>query len=264
MEEKEKYSPEWFNEEYLWQEFAPIMFDAKHWEEVPAVADGITRFADLNLYGEAPLSAPGPRLLDLCCGFGRVSLELARREFIVTGVDITQAYLETAQGDAAYEHLAVEWVQADIRSFRRPDFFDVAVNLYISFGYFENPEDDELVLRNVFESLKSGGTFIMETLGKEIAVRDFTEREWFPKAGFTVLTEYTVLDSWSMLKNRWILLKDGKLTAERTFTQRLYAASELRRLLMDAGFSSVEIYGSWDGGQYNQRAEMLIVIARKK
>ncbi|MDR0561801.1 MAG: class I SAM-dependent methyltransferase [Spirochaetaceae bacterium] len=258
------YKEEWFNEEYLWQQFAPIMFDAKHWEEVPSVADGITRLADLNLYGERPISAPGPRLLDLCCGFGRVSLELARREFLVTGVDITQAYLQTAREDGEYEHLAVEWVRSDIRSFKRPNFFDVIINIYISFGYFENPEDDRQVVQNVFDSLKPGGTFIMETLGKEIAARNFVEREWFPKAGFTVLTEYAALDSWSTLKNRWLLFKDGKQIIERTFTQRLYAASELRRLLLDAGFASVEVYGDWNGAPYNQQAEMLILAARKR
>ncbi|MDR0524632.1 MAG: class I SAM-dependent methyltransferase [Spirochaetaceae bacterium] len=257
------YKKEWFNEEYLWQQFAPIMFDAKHWEEIPAVADGITRFADLNLYGDPPLPPPGPRLLDLCCGFGRVALELARREFLVTGVDLTQAYLETGREDAEYENLAIEWIQADIRSFKRPAFFDVATNLYISFGYFERIEDDRLTAENVFASLKSGGTFIIETLGKELVARDFTVREWFPKAGFTVLTEYTLLDSWSTLHNRWILFKDGRQVTERTFTQRLYAASELRSLLLDVGFASVEIYGDWKGSPYDHQAEVLILVARK-
>ncbi|MDR2535315.1 MAG: class I SAM-dependent methyltransferase [Treponema sp.] len=256
------YKKEWFNDEYFWQQYAPIMFDAKHWEEVPMVADGITRLADLNLYSERHRKSGGPYVLDLCCGFGRISLELARRGFIVTGVDITQAYLEIAQEDAAYENLVIEWIKADARSFKRPCYFDVVTNLYISFGYFERSEDDRLMVQNVFDSLKSGGTFIIETLGKEIAVRDFVEREWFTKAGCTVLTEYTAVDAWSSLKNRWVLLKDGAWI-EHTFTQRLYAASELKRLLLDAGFSGVEIYGDWKDAPYDHLAEMLILVARK-
>jgi SAM-dependent methyltransferase len=258
------------------------MFDRKRWDEVPAVADGVTRLARLPLYdtstvrydplvtsaGSPPaprMSDPrtlGPRALDLCCGFGRIGLELSRRGFAVTGVDITETYLNAGRDDAAHEGLEIEFIQEDVRRFKHPDFFDLAVNLYISFGYFEDPADDLLFVRNAYESLKSGGSFIIETLGKEIAVRDFVEAEWFERAGYTVLTEYSPADSWAGLKNRWILIKDGE-RIEKTFTQRLYAASELRQLLFDAGFSAVELYGNWDEAPYDQRAEVLIAVGRK-
>jgi SAM-dependent methyltransferase len=256
------YKKEWFNDPDFWKNYAPIMFDDAHWAEVPGVADGVTRLAGLKLYGESPCPQPAPRVLDLCCGMGRVSSELARRGFAVTGVDITAAFLETARDDAAYENLDIEYIEADARSFKRPGFFDTAVNLYISFGYFDDPAGDLLLARNVCESLKSGGSFIIETLGKEIAVRDFTEGEWFERAGFTVLTKYEALDSWGALKNRWILIRDGK-RMEKVFTQRLYAATELRALLFEAGFSSVELYGGWDEEPYDQHAQTLIAVGRK-
>jgi SAM-dependent methyltransferase len=262
----------WFNDEDFWGEYAPVMFDDAHWAEVPAVADGVTGLARLDLYGGRPAASggtavaggqKGPRLLDTCCGFGRLSAEFARRGFAVTGVDITGTYLRTAREEAVYENLAVEYVQADIRDFRRPGFFDLAVNLYISFGYFDDEQDDRMVLRNVYESLKPGGAFIMETLGKEIAARDFVEAEWFERAGCTVLTEYEAVDSWTRLKNRWILLKDGK-RREKIFTQRLYAASELRSLFLEAGFAKVELYGDWDESPYDHRAAKLIAVGYKQ
>ncbi|MDR1901814.1 MAG: class I SAM-dependent methyltransferase [Treponema sp.] len=264
--QNESRKQEWFNDESFWNYYAPVMFDNARWTEVPAVADGLTRLARLKLYDISPSSSGqvlyGPRILDLCCGIGRISLELARRGFAVTGVDITKNFLETACDDRDYEKLNIEFILEDARSFKRPLFFDTAINLYISFGYFENPEDDFLVLRNVYESLKPGGAFIIETLGKEIAVRDFTEGEWFERAGYTVLTEYQAVDSWSALRNRWILIKDGK-RIERTFTQRLYAASELRALLLKAGFALVELYGGWDESPYDQNAARLIAVGRK-
>jgi SAM-dependent methyltransferase len=265
---------EWFDDEDFWGKYAPVMFDDAHWAEVPAVADGVTCLARLDQYGDGPPDGKGkasgrraagpeePRLLDLCCGFGRLSAEFARRGFAVTGVDITETYLRAAREEAAYENLAVEYVRADIREFRRPCFFDLAVNLYISFGYFDDEREDRVVLRNVYESLKPGGVFIMETLGKEMAVRDFIEAEWFERAGYTVLTEYEALDSWTRLKNRWILIKDGE-RLEKIFTQRLYAASELRALFLETGFSGVKIYGSWDEDPYDQRAAKLIVVGYK-
>jgi SAM-dependent methyltransferase len=253
---------EWFTDTNFWEEYAPIMFDDAHWREVPEVADGVTRLAGLDLYGSGGRGREAPRVLDLCCGFGRISAELARRGFTVTGVDITESYLRTAREDAAGEKLDIEYLRSDARDFHRAGFFDVAVNLYISFGYFENSRDDFTVLKNVHESLKNGGAFIMETLGKEIAVRDFVEAEWFERAGWTVLTEYEPVDSWTRLKNRWILIKDGR-RLEKIFTQRLYAASELRQLLLDAGFVNVAIYGDWDERPYDQRAAKLIAVGRK-
>ncbi|AEF85466.1 methyltransferase type 11 [Treponema primitia ZAS-2] len=258
--------PEWFEDGHFWEHYGPIMFDRKRWDEVPLVADGLTRMARLDLYHRDTTGSSnteqGPRVLDLCCGFGRIALELARRGFSVTGVDITETYLNTGREDASYEKLDVEFVKGDVRDFKRSGFFDLALNLYISFGYFENPADDLLFARNACEALKPGGSFIIETLGKEIAVRDFVEAEWFERAGYTVLTEYAPADSWAGLKNRWILIKGGE-RIEKVFTQRLYAGSEIRRLLFDAGFSSVELYGSWDEAPYDHRAEVLIAVGRK-
>jgi SAM-dependent methyltransferase len=273
-----KHREEWFNDSNFWKNFSPIIFDDKHWSEVPEVADSVTRLAGLSLYSTA-LQAGGPRALDICCGMGRITAELARRGFAMTGVDITESLLETAREDAVYEGLDIEYVLADARSFVRPCFFDTAVNLYISFGYFEKPEDDLLLARNVYESLKPGGTFIIETLGKEIAVRDFTPGEWFERAGYTVLTEYEAVDSWAALKNRWILIRnsfaageaasaplrpgEAPLRTEKTFTQRLYSATELRALLFKAGFAGVDLYGGWDERPYDQNAEILIAVGRK-
>ena len=259
---------DWFKDNEFWEYFSPIMFDAAHWAEVADVADAVTRLSRFNLYGETsseewhePLTSP-PKILDLCCGVGRISGELARMGFCVTGVDITETFLNTAIEDRDYEKLNIEYIKADVREFVRSCYFDAVVNLYISFGYFSEQKDDLKVLRNVYESLKKGGSFIIETLGKEIAVRDFVEAEWFERAGCTILTEYEPLDSWAFLRNRWILLKGDK-RIEKRFVQRLYSASELRSLLFEAGFKKVEIYGDWNESRYDQHAAKLITVARK-
>lgn len=259
---------QWFNDSEFWERFAPVMFDAFHWAEVPLVADALTSLAAPDLYVETA----GPvRCLDQCCGFGRISLEMGRRGFAVTGVDITTSYLETGADDAAHEGLDIEFIQSDVRLFRRKNSFDMVYNVYTSFGYFESPEDDALVVRNAFDSLKSGGTFVVETLGKEIAVRDFVEAEWFERAGYFVLTSYECVDSWAALKNRWILINrqdrdDGQKRGdivEKTFTQRLYSASELRGLLRSAGFERVELYGGWNQEPYDGKARTLIAAGKK-
>ena len=257
-----RFKEEWFNDDDFWIRYAPVIFDDRRRSEVSVVADGITRLAGLKLYEDEGNARQPPRIIDLCCGYGRITLELARRGFAATGVDITAAYLDAAQKDAAQENLAISFIHKDIRAYKRKNAFDTAVNIYNSFGYFENPRDDLLFLKNAHYSLREGGAFIIDVLGKEIAVRDYIEAEWFERAGYTVLTENNPMDSWASVSNRWILIKNGKRW-EKIFVQRLYAASELRSLLHEAGFSSVEIFGGWDERPYDQSAETLIVVARK-
>jgi SAM-dependent methyltransferase len=264
---------EWFNDTRFWENFSPIIFDEVHWAESSQVADAITHFSQFNFYGETathnwnePLKSV-PKVLDLCCGLGRISTELALMGYDVTGVDITKAYLKIAKEDAQVlsrknKNLKIEYILADVREFVRPGYFDTIVNLYISFGYFKDKKDDLLVLKNVYKSLKKGGTFIIETLGKEVAIRDFVESEWFEHSGYTVLTEYQLLDSCSFLKNRWIIIKGDK-KYEKIFVQRLYSASELRDSLQEAGFSDIQIYGDWDESEYDHKARMLIAVCRK-
>ena len=263
-----KYKKEWFNDDGFWRKFAPIIFDENRLAESAATVDGVTSLARLKLYGnkkrqaKKPASQGGPFALDLCCGPGRIALEMARRGYKVTGVDICESYIMTAREAANKEAADIEYILKDVRSFKRKNAFDIAVNLYNSFGYFEDPRDDLLLLKNACYSLKERGCLIIDVLGKEIAVRDYNEAEWFERAGYTVLTENFPVDSWGSVRNRWVLLKDGKRW-EKVFFQRLYAASELRSLLINAGFSSVELYGDWDESPYDDKARTLIAVGRK-
>ena len=100
-------------------------------------------------------------MLDLCCGVGRHSLELVRRGFRVTGVDRTQAYLDLVAAAAKREALDLELVRQDMREFHRDESYDGVINLFTSFGYFEDPRDDQRVVDNVYASLRSGGVLVM-------------------------------------------------------------------------------------------------------
>lgn len=244
---------EWFEDESFWDVFAPLMFDEKRWAETPAVVDAVERLAG---------AVPGSSVLDAACGPGRHSLEFARRGYRVTGVDITQSYLEAARESALDEGVDIEFVREDLREFRRPASFDLCVNLFNSFGYFSNPEEDAALLGNIRESLRPGGRFVLEMLGKETAVRDFTAGEWFERDGWTVLTEYSVEGAWEGLRNRWMLLR-GSERVDRTFVQRLYSGTELRDLLFRSGFRNISILGSLEGSPYDQSAKSLVALAAR-
>ncbi|MDD6487871.1 MAG: class I SAM-dependent methyltransferase [Spirochaetales bacterium] len=244
---------EWFEKEKFWLEYGPIMFDSQHWAEAPGVAEAVCKIAELSA---------GSSILDACCGPGRISVELALLGLKVTGVDIMQPFLDAAKETAEDEGVNLELIRADMRTFETEKKFDAACNLYTSFGYCSSIEEDLKILKSIAKCLKPGACFILEALGREVAVRNFIEGEWFERAGKTVLTEFTVEGAWEGLRSRWILI-DNK-TGERfehCFVQRLYSAAELKKLMLGCGFESVDIYGGFDLSKYDQNAKTMVLVA---
>jgi SAM-dependent methyltransferase len=242
----------WHERDDFW-ETVPL-FDQRSLEAAPQEVDAL-----LSLLG----IEPGAEVLDLCCGVGRHSLELARRDYRVTGVDRTAAFLRTARQRAAAEALSVEWVQADMREFVRPGAFDAAINLFTSFGYFENQDEDRRVADNLFRSLRPGGMLVIEMMGKEVLARIFLPRDWQELADGTLfLLERAVDPDWTWMENRWILIRDGQ-RLEYAVGHRLYDGAGLRALLLDVGFESVALHGGLDGAPYDTSAQRLVAVARK-
>ncbi|MGI5820284.1 MAG: class I SAM-dependent methyltransferase [Armatimonadota bacterium] len=244
----------WHEDDSFWAIWAPDMFSEKAHLRVAAEVEGILALAR---------PAEGASILDLCCGPGRITLPLARLGYRMTGVDRTDAYLATLNGLAEAEGLEVETVREDMRRFRREDAFDAALNLFTSFGYFEDQEDDREVARNLFASLRPSGTLVMELMGKEILARIFSPRNWTPMAdGAIKLRETEVTRNWTWVRSRWILLRGNERT-EHVLEHRIYSAAELIALLEDVGFVNCESFGSLGGAPYDHEAKRLVVLARK-
>jgi SAM-dependent methyltransferase len=245
----------WHEQDELWERTAPAMFSERLIAAAPQdVADIVT------LLG----IAPGANVLDLCCGVGRHSVELARLGFQVTAVDRTQAHLDRAMARAEEEGLAIEFVCADMREFCREAAFDAVVNLYTAFGYFEDIQEDKRVVHNVYRSLVPGGAFVIDIMGKEVLARIFRARDWAElEDGSLMLQERTLSQDWSWMENRWILIQ-GDVQHEFRLSHRIYSAAELKGLLTKCGFVETQAHGDLGGAPYDQTARRLVVVGRKE
>ena len=243
----------WHEADDFWELMAPFMFHEQRWEGTTAEIDQVLALLQVE---------PEAAILDLCCGPGRHTLEMARRRFTMTGVDRTASYLQKARRRANRDNLTVEFVLEDMRRFRRADAFDGAILMYTSFGYFEDPAENLKVLANVQGSLKKGGSLIIEVMGKEVLARIYLEKSWVEIDGAYLLEQRRVRKDWSWMENRWILLQD-QTQREFCVTHWLYSAAELSVLLKESGFKEVDIYGSLDGAPYDQTAKRLIAVAHK-
>ncbi len=245
---------EWFENAEFWEHYSPVIFDENRWAEAPAVAFAVKKLANLKSENS---------VLDAGCGPGRISVELALLGFDVTGVDIIQSELEAAAESASDEGVKLTLQKEDLRNFSVEKKYDCAVNLYTSFGYCEDEQDDLKILKNIYNSLKVDGIFILETVSRETAIINFTKGEEFFRSGIKVVTDFSVVGAWEGLCSAWTLVFPDGNKIEHQFVQRLYSAPELKKELLKIGYKSVEIFGGYEKQPYDQNAATMVMVCKK-
>ena len=244
---------EWFETEDFWRGFYPYMFSAQRFA---AAKDEVSQI--ITLSGRSRGS-----LLDLCCGPGRHAVEFAQRGFKVTAVDRSAFLLDRAREHASGVTPDIEWVREDMRRFLRPEAFDVACNLFTSFGYFEDEEDNLSVLRNICRSLKKDGVLVIDVASKEKIARNWQNTMSSELADGSLLVQRPqVLDDWCRIRSEWILIKDGQ-TQTFSFEHSLYSGRELKDRLLSCGFQQVQLFGDLEGSPYGLDAARLVAVAHK-
>lgn len=241
---------EWFEDESFWETLFPFIFPA---ERLAAAGGEVDRLLEL-------LDFEGRDVLDLCCGVGRHSVELARRGYRVTGADRSTFLLGKAEAFATAEGVSVEWVRSDMRELVRPAGFDLVINMFTSFGYFDDPEDDLRVLRNIRTSLREGGRLLIDMIGKEHLAEIFhSAMADEADDGTLLLRRHEIFDDWSRIRNQWVVVREG---SARTFHfhHNLYSARELKDRLATAGFRDVVVFGDLDGSAYGPGSERLVCV----
>lgn len=243
----------WFDDDALWQAVMPILFDSTRIDSASKEVDGIVALTGAQR---------DSRVLDLCCGIGRHSVEFAKRGFNVTGVDKTGRYIETAKRSANELGVKVKFVNKDMLHYRKDDSYDLVISFFSSFGYFTSRDDDLKVAKNIWASLREKGKFLLDLAGKETIARNYQRKNWREGKGFLLLEERVIEKNWTGINTRWIIVKEGKRTELNIF-HRLYSAVELIDLLTQSGFSDVKVYGDIKGRPYDADASRLIAVAVK-
>src|SRR5262249_24089161 len=138
------------------------------------------------------------------------------------------------------------------------------INMFTSFGFFASDEEERAVLRNVYESLRPDGRFLIDVMGKEVLCRRFHPRTWQanPAGTALLLEERKARSGWTYVENRWIVF-DETGRHEFRFDLRVYSGRELECLLQEAGFRQITLYGNLKGDSYDDSAERLIAVATK-
>ncbi|BAB52552.1 class I SAM-dependent methyltransferase [Mesorhizobium japonicum] len=203
----------------------------------------------------------GSSVLELGCGYGRITNRLAKKGAHVVGLDISPILLKEAETDAAERGVKVEYVLGDMRSLPWRDRFDAAFLWYTTFGYFDDA-DNERVLREAASSLRKGGRLLIDHPNRIDFLRHKSPVCYVTQRNNDVRIDMFSNDVLSDRSNlERLIVRDG--CVRRTHLSfRQYGVSEYVRMLRSAGFETVEAYGQ-EGEAFTSDSSRLVVVACK-
>ena len=224
-------------------------------ERTDREVDAIIRYLHLT---------PGCRVLDLCCGQGRHSVELARRGYHVVGYDLSDTLLGESRRIAQQENLDVEFVKGDMRQLPYRAEFDGVFNFYTAFGYFEHDHENQAVLDAVGQGLKPGGCFLLDYPCLEGRMPVWKTQEYFEYDDGTIMLHEMIHDVFEQtIKNNVLYITADNHRHRTGFTLRHYYGRELRAALRQAGLGTTAVYGDLEGKPLDNRDIRLLLVAQK-
>jgi SAM-dependent methyltransferase len=204
---------------------------------------------------------PGAAVLDVGCGLGRHSIELARLGFRVTGVDMNVDYVAVCRERTAELGLKAEFFAVDSRVMRLELRADLSISLWSSFGYYGEAGDQQ-ILRTMSEHTKRGGHVIVDVENRDYIVKHFVPEEWHEHKQELVLEKrrFDAIDG--TVSTRRVVLSEGK-RREYHRVLRMYTVAELAALLEAAGLRPERWCGDYDGSRFGPESKRMIAIAER-
>jgi len=204
--------------------------------------------------------APYSRMLDLGCGNGRHSKRLAAKGFDVTGIDLAASSIRDAK---KYENTTLRFYRQDMRMPFGKNAFDYVFNFFTSFGYFNNPDDDNKVVRNISTALKPGGLLVMDYINAAYAERRLTA------------TEEKEIDGIIYHINRWadekyifkkISIEEELFGQPLEYTEqvRKFSLHDFKKLFKNNGLRLINVFGDYQLNSYDSETSPRIVMIAKK
>jgi SAM-dependent methyltransferase len=234
----------WFDSPYY-----PLLYRHRNHEEAE-------RFISLLLKTLAP--APGTEFLDLACGRGRHSRYLHSHGHAVTGMDLSpESIADARQWEAPGLHFEVHDMREPF-----PGTYDVVLNLFTSFGYFETDAEHQQVLRNIMNSLKPGGRVVIDFLNATKVATDLVANHQLDLDGIHFDIHKQIVEG-KVVKR--IRVTDPAQPAPLTYQEqvRLFTPAEWAVMLRDVGLTPYLTWGSYEGTAFDETSSPRLILFAK-
>jgi len=204
---------------------------------------------------------PGAAILDVPCGEGRLTRELASRGYGMTGVDLSLPFLDQARASAAEKRLDIRWEHRDMRDLPWHAAFDGAFCFGNSFGYLDDEGNAEF-LRAAVRAMKPGARFVLDAgLTTEMLLPRMRDREWMRVGNYLFLEENNYDHAEGRFNTDYTIIRDGQMET-KSGSHRIYTYRELIHLMRSAGFSSIQSFGSLARDPFTISSPQLFLVGK--
>ena len=200
-------------------------------------------------------------VLDMACGAGRHSILLARKNYRVAAVDLSENLLSIAKEQAKKEKLIINFINSDIRDFGSSQKFNLIINLFTSFGYFETDEENYSVLRKAYNLLIKDGFFVLDYFNSEFLTNNLIEFSKDDLADGEIIQERKILNKRVIKK---ITINKNGSHEEFEESVRMYTKDELTNELTKIGFDIYKTFGDFLGNKFEQFTSPRLIFICKK
>ena len=235
------------------------------------IYDGMnTNLADLEFYKRWLPKNTDARILELCCGTGRLTLPIAKEGYDISGVDFTASMLEQAKVKATKEGLEIEFIEADIRTLELSEKYDLIFIPFNSIHHLYHNEDLFKAFNTVKKHLKEGGIFMFDCFNPNIQFIVESEKEQKKIAEYTTSDGKHVLIKETMRyenhtqinRIKWHFFINGAFDSIQNLDMRLFFPLELDAYLKCNGFNVIHKFGDFEEEAFNDRSEKQIFVCQ--
>lgn len=234
----------WFNSPYY-----HILYNSRNQEEAELFIDKLCDFLK---------PAPNSKMLDIACGKGRHSIYLNKKGFDVIGTDLSYASIRFAK---KFENSTLQFFVQDMRNLFYINYFDFALNLFTSFGYFDTDKDHINALKSFAKSLKKDGLLVMDYMNSEKIARNLVPNEVKVIDGIMFTISRKITNS-KIIKS--ISFSDKNQNFSFSEEVMAFTFSDFERLFKAAGLQICHTFGDYDLNPFDvNQSDRLIFICKK-
>jgi cyclopropane fatty-acyl-phospholipid synthase-like methyltransferase len=204
---------------------------------------------------------PEANVIDLACGTGRHSILFAEKGFNVTAVDLSENLLNVARKTAREQKLKIEFVNADLRKFCIASKYDLAINLFTSFGYFEDEEENLSFFSEAFELLNNKGYFIIDFFNTNFIRQNLIPYSEDLINGQKIIQERKIVGN--RVVKKILITKNG---TRKNFMEsvRMYSDRDLISTIQNNNFRIEKVFGDYNGSKFDLNSSPRIIIISSK
>lgn len=207
--------------------------------------------------------AHAERVLDLPCGWGRHTAIFPEAGLETYGADLSPALLARARAELTAHGAPVRLAACDMRALPFADgSFDAVVNVFTSLGLFLEDEEDLRALAEMRRVLVPGGRLLLESMHRDDLVAAYAARDAWALPDGTEVRVRRRFDPVTGISYERLVWRRGEERGEKRHALRLRTATEIRDLVLSAGFRDLAFYGDWDGSRVRRRSPRVVVTGR--